>query len=519
MSSLIPTVGTNPWDVAFKTLWEVAHNDDGTEKSVASIGYDPVTYGAIHNGVTDDSVAIQDAADAATANNGTLYFGTAGTYLNGTGLVELGANTRAVAAPGVTVKGYGFHPATGCEITGFTFLGDQTAKQAIAPRQSVTAQTDIDIHNNVFNNYAQTIYIDRTGDGTVMERINVYDNVFTGCKSGVFAINANACKIANNSFVTAQNNAQAILFWGGSRNRVTGNYIQYGLTGILFLFHRSLNGAAGLMSGNIIANNVVLNCSEEHISFDVNGNTNTDVAVLEQDTVASKASSNTVTLTNAAWAAAGSKYVGYYMCFNTGGIAGQVAKITASSNGTFTLDLTAAQYAAIAASDAVVIGAPTLQNVIANNYVDASARGTTLSIALYGLAYLNTVIGNTVVGKDIRVVGLNSLVKSSPNVTNTFGMGPSESNTIVGNTFRKAGLSVDYLDFASSPSYTQHGNLVGLNQYSGGGLTLSHQDIPAYTVTNPTADRALDVTGDTLPQGLEVLGTLIADLQTRGVIG
>lgn len=41
----------------------------------------------------------------------------------------------------------------------------------------------------------------------------------------------------------------------------------------------------------------------------------------------------------------------------------------------------------------------------------------------------------------------------------------------------------------------------------------------AYTVAHPTTDRSLDVTGDTLPQVAEVLGTLIADLQTMGLIG
>lgn len=40
----------------------------------------------------------------------------------------------------------------------------------------------------------------------------------------------------------------------------------------------------------------------------------------------------------------------------------------------------------------------------------------------------------------------------------------------------------------------------------------------AYTVTNPTTDRALNVTADTLAQGLAVLGTLIADLKTLGVL-
>jgi len=41
----------------------------------------------------------------------------------------------------------------------------------------------------------------------------------------------------------------------------------------------------------------------------------------------------------------------------------------------------------------------------------------------------------------------------------------------------------------------------------------------AYTVANPATDRALDVTGDTLAQGLAVLGTLILDLQGMGLVG
>lgn len=41
----------------------------------------------------------------------------------------------------------------------------------------------------------------------------------------------------------------------------------------------------------------------------------------------------------------------------------------------------------------------------------------------------------------------------------------------------------------------------------------------AYTVANPTTDRALDVTGDTLAQGLAVLGTLISDLKSVGLLG
>lgn len=44
------------------------------------------------------------------------------------------------------------------------------------------------------------------------------------------------------------------------------------------------------------------------------------------------------------------------------------------------------------------------------------------------------------------------------------------------------------------------------------------QSANAYTVTNPSTDRALNVTADTLPQVAAVLGTLIADLQASGVL-
>lgn len=42
--------------------------------------------------------------------------------------------------------------------------------------------------------------------------------------------------------------------------------------------------------------------------------------------------------------------------------------------------------------------------------------------------------------------------------------------------------------------------------------------VPAYTVTNPSTDRGLNVTGDTTAQVAAVLGTLIADAQARGNI-
>jgi hypothetical protein len=41
----------------------------------------------------------------------------------------------------------------------------------------------------------------------------------------------------------------------------------------------------------------------------------------------------------------------------------------------------------------------------------------------------------------------------------------------------------------------------------------------AYTVTNLTTDRVLDADASTLNEVADVLGTLIADLQARGIVG
>src|SRR6185436_5864164 len=41
----------------------------------------------------------------------------------------------------------------------------------------------------------------------------------------------------------------------------------------------------------------------------------------------------------------------------------------------------------------------------------------------------------------------------------------------------------------------------------------------AYTPTNVTTDRAYDANATTLDEVADVLGTLIADLQTRGILG
>lgn len=102
-----------------------------------------------------------------------------------------------------------------------------------------------------------------------------------------------------------------------------------------------------------------------------------------------------------------------------------------------------------------------------------------------------------------------------------------------GTNFVNAALSVDDLSNEATVVRTTQpeGRDIAFGTVTGSKIaTTSSQKIafwgatpvarPAsYTIANGTTDRALDVTGDTLAQGLAVLGTLLQDLQSIGVIG
>lgn len=52
----------------------------------------------------------------------------------------------------------------------------------------------------------------------------------------------------------------------------------------------------------------------------------------------------------------------------------------------------------------------------------------------------------------------------------------------------------------------------------GGGASLPFTPAPAYTTTNVSADRAYDADSTSLDEIADILGTLLADLKTAGVI-
>lgn len=82
MSARLPTVGGDDgnWGTLLNSFLDVSHNTDGTLKAVQNV-FNVKGYGAIGNGTTDDTAAINATIAAANTANGGVVFFPAGTYL------------------------------------------------------------------------------------------------------------------------------------------------------------------------------------------------------------------------------------------------------------------------------------------------------------------------------------------------------------------------------------------------------------------------------------------------------
>lgn len=119
-----------------------------------------------------------------------------------------------------------------------------------------------------------------------------------------------------------------------------------------------------------------------------------------------------------------------------------------------------------------------------------------------------------------RDSGLDKNLVSASGTQIQFGDDASGGDTTV------SGQSSVQLSVNGTPVVTVTAGAVDLaNKFSINGTGIGFFGVAptaissTYTVTNPSTDRALNVTADTLAQGLAVLGTLIADLKTKGLIG
>ncbi len=250
--------------------------------------------------------------------------------------------------------------------------------------------------------------------------------------------------IAGNTFNTTPGQGANIQVTGGSHNRVTNNVTKGGVTGIIFLYRRSLNGggAASLITDNVISGNTCAGFSAEGITFDVMGNSAEDMPCLEYDAVKA-ASGSTITLSTLPFPS----YVGYDVTFVSGGLNGRTRSIVGQSGNVFTLD---SAPTGVAVGDQVVIGATFKRNVVSSNTITASSSRWP-AINLYGMCYQNLIENNRVRTGAIKVESTDNLDVASGSATRTYGRAPCGYNSVDNNVVAGA-VQLQYYVWPTSPS-------------------------------------------------------------------
>lgn len=403
-------------------------------------------YGAVGDGVTDDTAAIQAAIDAIGESVGGALWIPDGRYFCPSS-IELPED--------VSMIGSGYHSVidgasitfnSRCRIESLQFSGNGSGKALVSGTDDVCKNAVI--RGCWFDALDTGIYLERGPASKQSEGVQILNNVFAECTtSAVFAIRANGALVQGN--VMGYAGSRPIQFYGGQRNRIIGNRVTAGITGIGFIFQRSTAGVAGTPIGNVIANNIVEGYTEEGITFDCRGNVAADISVVDWDEIASTSGTNQIVLDHANWADAGSPFAGYAAVFISGALQGTVCTISAQSGATLTTDLSTTELGKIVAGDEVVIGLPAYGNLISGNHVDG--RNGTSGIVLWGNALGNSITGNTVLGSNagISLSSLSSLIRASNNVTGNTGRAPVAFNTVVGNTLMRTVIQDQFYDYGS----------------------------------------------------------------------
>jgi len=177
------------------------------------------------------------------------------------------------------------------------------------------------------------------------------------------------------------------------------------------------------------------------------------------------------------WGSAGTTaYVNYYACWVSGNAAnrGKIAKITAQSNGTLTLDITNLTWASVSAGDRVVFGAPFVNNIVDSNDVTLKSGSGTVGLSLYGMCYNNIVRNNRTTGsptdKAAAIRALAALLASDVNHSGNAGVAPTGYNTVDNNTSVGAygTMVLDLMDFGSGNGYLNYGDSMTRNTAASG---------------------------------------------------
>lgn len=153
----------------------------------------------------------------------------------------------------------------GCVLKDWKFPGGaQAVRTAIG-----TAPVGVTISGCEFNGYTtQAVYVQKPVDSSTPNQIRVERCSFVNCTgTAVLVDRASDCLVAFNRFRGCTYN---LVVRGGSRNRVIGNTIDGGTTGIAFVYEKVASGSTPARQNVIVGNTV--HSSEAAITFDVKGN-------------------------------------------------------------------------------------------------------------------------------------------------------------------------------------------------------------------------------------------------------
>ena len=270
------------------------------------------------------------------------------------------------------------------------------------------ARYNITISGCTFRNGNQTIYI---GQNVYHYNWKIINNKFFNCTYGLFIETAKYLDISYNQFY---NCVRAIQRMNTHHINIENNYIDgmsSGVVGILQLPSATQFTLSEGFGFDVIQNNVVINHSDEAISYDIYGN-DIYTTVRDYDTIVST-TSTTITLSNTGWAGAGNRYANWHAIVVSGNNTGKLFKIKSQSDSILTLDIYSDDMKMFRVGDGIVIAQPFICNKILNNYVEGKSNGTSeTGISLYGLNY-NTIVKNNT---------SQNFSKRGLNLTNIFGV-------------------------------------------------------------------------------------------------
>ena len=193
----LPTVGSdsNTWGAVLNDFLSQAHNADGSIKNLFFNLKDPA-YGALLNGVSDDTVAIQAAITAAGAAGGGIVWGSAGT---GKFSAPLNFSSPNVILAGPAGQAFTLTPTTGftganlvnitadfCGLKNVTLAGASTtySSNPAADGIQITGARSV-ILESVYLNYINGWAVQSTATAGVANYWNDWRNVHPfQCKQG-----------------------------------------------------------------------------------------------------------------------------------------------------------------------------------------------------------------------------------------------------------------------------------------------------------------------------------------------